>query len=627
MLSQAEKVKESHHVQACEKVNHGELAEIDSSKKVLIVGYSPTGGGHTARTLNIVQKAISQNTLKEGDSVILYVPPRWEGNQRPEQLIKLSEELTKKSISVKLVESEKPVYGYLDKATGGSDDARILERIALSPLRNEKMDFLKQYFEEKLLQPSVSDITDYNSEIKINELPRMSANTLIDELVGNYGVENVYVLSDMDPALQKAANNNGVIGTHRLDQQNHAILLDINAPHLNIEMRKAVLAKVLGGRGEQISHISLGGKNTLNTAVKILDELGIKEEDTIHEAKNKIHQVIIDSALDVKDIEAKFDKGIYSGVIKGNEVKNIDDIDKVIYIYAHMKTPIIARHVLNKIKNNDSDYNKKVFVFCGAKATGDHNAMHLAYLADADGITTSGAGTSGEFVYLHKCAGAKSNLLSLPIEGHNEQEAITDALFQHLSTREHILRPDSGERLEQGAKIDELVRKKVRTETDHVVTYKRFITALKNNVTYVDQAHDILFRHEQLDREAFDYQNIQQDMYKNSNLKGARHYLKLVFQLLNYLTSQSDPFPVTTKFKESSQGEKFSSMEEIRNLFNNPKLMEETLHLTDEKSVESLPLINDVRRLIKLDNLNSEEGRQGFIKLKDKFGHYMTTGF
>lgn len=627
MLSQAEKVKESCHAQPSEKSNHGDVAEVDTSRKVLVVGYSPTGGGHTARTLNIVQEAISQGSLKNGDAVILYVPPRWEGAQRPEQLTNLSKELTDKFISVKLIESEKPVYGYLDKATGGSDDARILERIALYPLRNEEVDFLKQYFDGKPLQLNLSDIPDYHSEIKINELPRMSANVLIEELVGKYGVENVYVLSDMDPALQKAAKNNGIIGTNRVDQQNHAILLDKEDSHSNIEIKKAVLAKVLGGRGEKISHISLGGKNTLNTSVKILDDLGIKEGDTISAVKNKIHQIIFSSVLDIQDIEAKFDKGIYSGVVKGNEVKEVGDIDKVIYIYAHMKTPIIARHILNKIKKNDPDYNKKVFIFCGAKATGDYNAMHLAYLADADGITTSGAGTSGEFVYLHKYAEAKSNLLILPIEGHNEQEAITDALCQHPSTKDYILRPNPGQRLEEGEIIDNLVKRKTVTKSDHVLTYKKFKIALMEDATYVKQAHNIIFNNEQLDEEAFNYQVIQQNMYENANLKGARHYLKLVFQLLIYLTSQSESFPVITKFKADSQGDLFSSMEEIRNLFNDSKSMRDILCLTDEKIVESLPLINDVRQLIKSDNLNSEEGRQGFSKLKDELGHYMTTGF
>lgn len=67
----------------------------------------------------------------------------------------------------------------------------------------------------------------------------------------------------------------------------------------------------------------------------------------------------------------------------------------------------------------NSDYINKVFVFCGKNFIPGYNAMHLSYLVDADGITIAGAGTSGEFSYLHREGGAKSNLLILPIENHN----------------------------------------------------------------------------------------------------------------------------------------------------------------------------------------------------------------
>ena len=52
--------------------------------KVLVVGYSPTGGGHTARTLNIVHQGLEEGHLKEGDCVVFHAPEVWEGQRRAE---------------------------------------------------------------------------------------------------------------------------------------------------------------------------------------------------------------------------------------------------------------------------------------------------------------------------------------------------------------------------------------------------------------------------------------------------------------------------------------------------------------------------------------------------------------
>lgn len=600
--------------------------------KVLVVGYSPTGGGHTARTLNIVTEAVAQGSLKADDAVVFYVPPHWEGTPRPAILASVAGKLLEKNIRVKFVESEKPVYGYLDKKTGGSDDASILERISLYPLRNaqcnEKNEFLSHYFQVKALQSDLSTISDYQSSDNIDDLLRMSANRLVEDLITQYGKDSIKVLSDMDPALQKASRNHGIVGGNRLDQQNHAILLDATDLNINLEMKKAVLAKVLGGRGENISHIGLGGKNTLKGTLSILNELSITGSNTIAQVKNIITEKVLSYAMNAERAETKFNESGFSGVVKGSAVISAGSVEKTVYIYAHKKTPIIGKHILSKIKSSDLDYSNKMFIFCGANAVGNLNAMHLAYLMDADGITTSGAGTSGEFVYLHKVAGARSNLLSLPIEGHNEQEAITDALFQYPSTKDNMFRLGGGETLEEGRTIDALVRKKTVTAGDHVETYQKFISALSDSQTYVGQAHDILFNQTALNQEAEEYQHIQRMMYQSENLKGTRRYLKLVFQMFNYLTASSDAFPMMIKFKESSPGITFHSLAEAVTLLEDDNKLADSLGLTDSEAAASLPLISSVRQLIcSGSDFNTHEGKSAFEKLKERFGHYMTTGF
>lgn len=196
------------------------------------------------------------------------------GKDRPEGLNNLAKNILDREIRVKIIESEKPVYGYLNE-DGSSNDAKIITRIALQPLYRkanimlskdniteeeknkikEENNFLVKYYGE--LTPIIEKVKDYKEGDDINKLKRMTANTLIKNLKNKY---KITVLSDMDPALQKAAKNHGISDNQRLDQQNHAILLDLENTNHNLNMKNAVLAKVLGGRGEKISHISLGVK-------------------------------------------------------------------------------------------------------------------------------------------------------------------------------------------------------------------------------------------------------------------------------------------------------------------------------------------------------------------------------
>ncbi|CNH72552.1 hypothetical protein [Yersinia pekkanenii] len=628
--------------------------EASPEKNILVVGYSPTGGGHTGRTLDIVRHAIEHGTIDKNYLVILYVPPLWDKKERPEILKTLIEKLLDKSIKVKVIESEKPVYGYLNPETGGSDDAKILERIALQPLRNklnnifydeeltyeekikllQKNNFLVKYFGEPIkLTKKISEI-EYEEKNKykgkkIDNLQRMQANTLMTELVNDYGKDNIKILSDMDPALQKAARNNNINPSNRLDQQNHAILLDLKDPHdkNNLNMKNAVLAKVLGGRGEKISHISLGGKNTLKEAHTTLEKLYKENNPLMEGIREDIYKKIFNEAnknkLDNNKPENNIDN--FSGVIKGKEVTDHEKIDSVIYIYAHKKTNKILGIIKDRIDNEHDGYNDKVFIFCGNNAIPGYNAMHLAYLIDAHGITTSGAGTSGEFVYLHKNAGAESNLLSLPIEGHNEQEKITCVLHEDEITKKHMFPKDINIKdLEKN--IDELVKESRHDKKDDSKFYTKMLKALSNEETYVKQAHDILFGEEELSEESLKQQEIQQKMYENENLKGTRKYLNLVFQLLNFLTENKNPFPINIEFAEGKHkaGLKLINIHETIKTFQYDWLMKKKLGLLKEDDVKDLPLITEVRTLIGSKNYTNKDEHE---KLKKRFGDHMTTGF
>jgi len=599
----------------------------ESPPTVLVVGYSPTGGGHTARTLNIVEQAMKEGSLPEKSVVVFHVPPHWEGTPRPELLTKLADKLVTNNIDVKFIESEKPVYGYLDPKTGGSDDPKILERIALAPLRGEKYKFLHKYYPQKDSIKDMSSIHNYKLGDSIEELTRMSANDLMNDLTKKYDKKNIVALSDMAPDLMKAAKNNGILKGNRVDQGNHALLLEPDNNKKNHSLENAVLAKVLGGRGEKISHIALGGKNTLIGALTTAEKLGISKSTSLKEGKQIINKLLFSAAINANEITNKFDKNDYSAVLKGNAVKQAEDIKNIVYIYAHKKTPIIANHILKQVNNNHADYKNTAFIFCGKDAIPGFNAMHIGYLADAHAITTAGAGTSGEFNFLHKHAGAESSLLILPIEGHNEQEAIADSLCKGSATEAHMVRLHLGENLEDGHSIDELVGRKTNNHRSNEVKFDKLLDAISDKNTYVKQSHDILFAGAQPEEEAQKLQNIQQQMYNDPNLKATRKYLKIIFQIFNFISSNEDEtFPMGIKFKKDSPVDiTFNDINDIRNLFNDNDKLHELLKASDKEKINDLPCLSDVKKII-----NSSEflGASNMIdEIKIKIGHHMTTGF
>ena len=110
-----------------DKANEVEIA-IQNAAKVVVIGYSPTGGGHTARTFSIIDSAFQNHYLKRGDTVVLHCPPIWEGANRRD-IDTFTERFQKCGLNVVLTLADKTVYGYLDSHTGASNDSEIIRRI------------------------------------------------------------------------------------------------------------------------------------------------------------------------------------------------------------------------------------------------------------------------------------------------------------------------------------------------------------------------------------------------------------------------------------------------------------------------------------------------------------------
>ena len=83
--------------------------EQDASAKLIIVSYSPTGGGHTARLLNIITLALEKKSIPRDSIVIFHVPCPWEGTQRSPMGAALASRRVSENSDVWVAEEDKSI--------------------------------------------------------------------------------------------------------------------------------------------------------------------------------------------------------------------------------------------------------------------------------------------------------------------------------------------------------------------------------------------------------------------------------------------------------------------------------------------------------------------------------------
>lgn len=551
---------------------------VDSKRKMLFVGLSPTGGGHTDRTINIIKQAAGNETLNqlpklgEGSTVVMHVAELW-SNKTRSGIENLAKFLAEKKINLVAVEDDKSVVGYLQEG-GQSDDVQIVDRLSTQARRNEA----SWKYASKRRGEGTDKLLDAvmltgNGDARINEgdgridkLPVMSAKTMFESLSKILGAgedwrKHVMVLTDMAPHLQKAAKEADIPENNRLDQQNHGLLLDeklfgsglenmtideITARYegMSPKDRKdfAYFAKVIGGLGEKVSHIDLGGKNTLGEAHELAKTLGITNDTSKEEARK-----IVVGKLIAHGNAVDLGKDVPEGVIYP-ENADAENINNIVCVYAHAKTKGIAEHIKNKI--NEEPYNNTVFVFCGSGAVTNgekYDALKLGYIAGADMMTTCGAGTNGEFAYLSRAANSDARLLALPIKGHNEQET-------NANKMESILNKDGENKsvyvsFEVGDALHPEIDSYIENCNDNIrekygsgKKMGAFMSTTKSEDTYVQQAVDEMFdRSETAPTTMSDkLRHIEQIMRDDPLLEANRHFLKLAFQTLEDVEKHID---------------------------------------------------------------------------------------
>lgn len=650
--------------------------------KILMVGYSPTGGGHTARTLNIVRAAIESGQLAEGSTVVFSVPEKWGTRPKvPPQMLDLARNMRDRGINVVAVGADKSVKGFL-KPSGASDDPEIIGNIANQPKRAPVR---MGHIQEGAAYDGNDDVFHRDQTISGRDLVESMAKVLGKDAMDN----KVFLLSDMDPDLQKGGKQGGIPDEHRLEQSNHPIMLDLSSVEANLVPHKAILSKVLGGFGERVSYIGLGNKtNPIHDALKTADKLAITGETTKAEARTDVVRELLAKgrrAAPAEVLRSHEGEGAVKpdeGILFHKDIQKPEDVRNLIYVYAHGFQTAIGHHIQEQLNSDNPPeaYRNTMFVLCGPNAVKGSNAMHLGYVCDADAITTCGAGTNGEYAYLSKQAGAEASLMALPIKGHNEQETNADFLKADpaIGPRVTVVK-DYGDTRKSA--IDDFVKDCYEKSAEKYADGKdmeSIIKGIENENTYVKQAHDLLFGLAEPDAQTKTIMQTQQAMRNDPGLKLTRKGVKVMEQVMeqakHIFTMASHTGKVEVRLAQKGRAHEFKNLQELydkvfssesafRHFVQNDQV-DNSLHRMGsaakqmvkskgkEPAVEQFPHFSELQALLKeaageraggkslLGALQKERrgGRaekapekvpmaERFEALREKMGETMTTGF
>lgn len=266
--------------------------------------------------------------------------------------------------------------------------------------------------------------------------------------------------------------------------------------------------------------------------------------------------------------------------------------------------------------------------------------MHLAYLADGDGVTTSGAGTHGEFSYLHKSCGSQSRLLALPIAGHNEQEANASYLAEDDATGEYVTVRAEGEHLD--AAVNTFVKVSYDAAEGKYAngTMQQFLASVSENNSYARQGKQILFDN-MISPESEHIRTTEISMRDRPELTAARKYMKLAFQAMVEIESVLNRSPgeeenlrdpgnirIQIQMSQKSAPQTLTLSQLSRQL--NSKRDLTNLLGADSKARDLAGLKNMTRNLITniaAGSLSKADIKREIHLIRERFGHELTTGF
>lgn len=420
-----------------------ELDQLKAANKVLVLEYSSTGGGHTARsldpilqathtpeehaarTLDSVAAAVDTGKLCPGDCVVIAAPPRWvqdlDGG-RVGGLHNKIKELEDKGLNVIVKQSDKTITGVY-QSNGDSDNVAMLRDFVYKPMRNVA----------RTPSSVASPANPVDDAKNFRKASATSTKKLMAELVaavGEDGKGKIAVLGDMAPALQKAASSLGI--QKSLEIGNHQGLF-IGEGRQKLDGKNlAYLHKASGGgHAQKLALVEYTADvNVVPDLPTTMHKLGIGADTSKAEARLKVNGFLLAHATELPlDGQASSKPGI----LKGKNVTDAGDVQALIYLYVNAYTPETVKHIKDKIQNNAEGFGNCIFAVCGKDAIqnsagdGPKNILHVVMAGHADGVTNGGFGTTSEFDYMahHGYAG---DFVVFPVVNQHEQESNAAAL-------------------------------------------------------------------------------------------------------------------------------------------------------------------------------------------------------
>ena len=403
--------------------NRDEVRALTQSHRVLVLEYSSTGGGHTARSLDPILRAVEKGTLKGGDEggsmVIILAPPRWPSDVAGSQINTLHNYVDKfreKGLKVILKQSDKTVTG-IYKQGGASDNVAMLRDFVYKPQRDKS-------------QVPLSTNRVLDGAVEVERGRGESAKDILQgviEAVGDAAKEKIVVLGDMAPYLQKAAKAAGIqksveIGNHQ------GLLIGAARQALGDKDLSYVLKASSSGLSPKLALVEYSSDlNVVHDLKGCMDALGITASTTKKEARSKVLTHLFDYAK--RDSEDIVKTG---GILLAKDLET-EDVKAMVYLYVNEYTAGAVGHIRQNIleAEPESPYAKTLFAICARQAIdlpADNSApdakniLQLMYAANADGVTNAGFGTTSEFYYLAK-NGSEASFVVAPVEHQHEQEA------------------------------------------------------------------------------------------------------------------------------------------------------------------------------------------------------------
>ncbi len=586
-------------------------------RTVLVAEYSSTGGGHTKRLLLPIADAAKEGgALKAGDTVVMLMPPRAELDHQGNNVREAHKYMgaggifEKLGLNVVTVQSDKTVTG-MYKEGGASDNLGMLRSFVYAPRRDAS---------------AIRSSLNPNANANTNDetVKGYSAKDALKAILSVANREHVKVIGDMAPYLQKAAAAEKI--ETRVEIGNHQGLFVgaardfLNEPTESREGKDlAYLAKASSATlYTKLALIDYDDKfNVLPDLPKTLEALKINEETTMFTAREVAVKHLLDTAERVN-----WKDGIKSGVIVGGDIKKSEDVSGITYIYVNEYTKDLVAHINKQIdteQNNSAlskeqkPYSSTLFAVCGGGAfnkgkleTSDikaDNILHVAYAANANGVTSAGFGTTSEFNYL-KSAGFQGKFLVAPVENQHEQEANAANLVKKF---DGIVSSASGiEKLKEG--LDAAVKAGIGSLTGQE-NMSQIILASRNVNTNSGHAADLLKGGNPTEK-SLDVNDKMQKYIIEHSAKQARRMYKLFVPALDAIIFQDDKQELSSlnvKVRVTSKVEPTTlKLTEVIDLMKNP---------SDTRNVGSLEKLLQ----IKIDNVNVEAEIKKFGKQLEAF--------